>query len=408
MNKMKLALNSVNKDIFSAPAENDEKVGVLSRNRIIASGRLCAAEYFGKTIGGERFNSKLEEFGGDYGAISRAHMQQKVLFCATRAYDVAGRPAPESYAAVCADLSLRKDPVFLRTMSAIDSEVVAPLLYSVINDLGGNMLNMSTVAMGRTKEITILSNDCFIWEDEAHGTSHSTTKNYLYADTVTLNPKVYACNGTIKWYQMAAVDDSMDAGWYYAAIMRGLWSKITALYTNALLGAASNSVYVPSYLQFNSYNSANWAAATTAAAVANGVQRDQLMAFGNYSSLQKVLPSGTSSDAALTYGLGAEWMRNGFIAMVGRVPLYEIMPAMVPGTVNTTGTMIDLDDNIFITARAGRSLAPVYGVVADGWPIMLEYTAAQTADFEISINATTMMDFKAVVPAKMAVISNVT
>lgn len=410
MSKLNMKLNNLGRDTFAVRPDHDEMVGQISRNQLIASGRLCATEYMGKTLSRNdgSYNSRLKEFGGDYAKLSQAHMEQKLIFCAARTYQVQGRPAPNSIEDVRKDRSLYKDPIFLRTLSAIDSEVVTPLLYSVFSDLGGSMLNLSTVAVGETKEVNILSNDIFLWEDSAPGSGHSTTKNYLYADTITLNPRMYSCNGTIKWFQMIAIDGGMDAGWYYAAILQGLWSKIMAIYTSSLLTAAANQVYVPSYLAFSSYNSANWAAATTAVAVANGVRRDQLMAFGEYGALQVVLPSGTPSDAALTYGLGEEWMRNGFVSMVGRVPLFEVMPALIPGTVNTSGTMIGLGDKIFITARVGNSLAPIYGVMADGWPLMLEYSASETADFEISINASALMDFKAVMAGKMAVISNVT
>lgn len=409
MDKLNLKLNNLSLDIFTASTENDETVGKISRNNIIASGRACAAEYIGRTITGNdgSYKSCIAKIGGEYAKLSRNHTEKKLLFCASRAYAVEGRPAP-TLEQVKNDRSLYKNDIFLRTMSAIDSEVITPLLYSVFSDLGGNMLNLSTVPVGQTKEITVLSNDVFLWEDSAPGSGHSTTKNYMYADTITLNPRMFSCNGTIKWFQMVAQDGGMDAGWYYTAIIQGLWSKIMAIYTSSLLTAAQNSVYVPGYLTFNSYNSANWAAATTAVAVANGVRRDQLMAFGMYSALQPVLPSGTPSDAALTYGLGEEWMRNGFVSMAGRVPLYEIMPAMVPGTVNTTGTLIGTGDNLFITARVGNALAPIYGAMTEGWPIMLEYSPSETADFEISINASAMMDFKAVMAGKMAVIRNVT
>lgn len=410
MSKINMKLNSLDRDTFVVRNDQDEKVGQISRNELIASGRLCATEYMGRNLSHNdgSFKSRMEEAGMDYAKLSQGHMEKKLIFCAAQSYKVQGRPAPTGIEDVRKDRGLYKDPIFLKTMAAIDSEVVTPLLYSVFSDLGGNMLNLTTVAPGQTKEINVLSNDIFLWEDSAPGSGHSTTKNYLYADTITLNPRMYSCNGTIKWFQMIAIDGGMDAGWYYAAILQGLWSKIMAMYTASLLAAANNSAYVPSYLTFNSYNSANWAAATTAVAVANGVRRDQLMAFGEYSSLQVILPSGTPSDAALTYGLGEEWMRNGFVSMVGRVPLFEVLPALIPGTVNTTGTMIGIGDNVFITARVGNSLAPIYGAMADGWPLMLEYTASETADFEISINASAMMDFKAIMAGKMAVIKNVT
>lgn len=413
MEKFNMRLNSMDTNLFAYKADGDEKIGSganqLSRNKIIASGRACTAEYLGTRIsrGTGSFKSRIAEFGGSYEALSKAHSEQKMLYCAARAYAAVGAEPPQNIEQVKNDTSLYKDPTFLRTLARIDMEVVTPMLYDVFSDLGGSMLNMSTVRLGETKEIVIQSNDIFLWEDTALGSAHSTTKNYLYSDTVTMNPRPFTSNGTIKWYQMVAADGGMDAGWYYTALIRGMWSKIMAMYTGALTDAATLARYVPSYLTFNSYSSQNWAAATTAVAVANGVRRENLMAFGEYGALQAVLPNGTPSDAALTYQLGEEWMKNGFVSMVGRVPLYEVMPALVPGTVNTIGATVGLDDNIFITARVGDSLAPVYVAMVDGWPVTIEYTPSQTANFVIDINMTTLMDVKPVFAGKLAVIQNV-
>ena len=413
-NNINMKLNSLTNNVFEVCNSADEKIGELSRNDIISTGRLCAAEYIGKNLNMARnmteamgFKSRLAEFGGDYATLSKAHMEKKLLFCAARAYSAIGRSAPENIEQVKNDLTLYKDPIFLRTMSAIDSDVVAPLLYSAISDIAGPMMNMTSVPLGRTKEVTILSNEAFLFEDSSWGSSRSTTKNYLYNDTVTLNPSPKTCNATIKWFQMIATDNGMDAGWYYGSIMQGLWSKIMALFTNALTTAAADTKYVPSYLAFSSYSTANWASATVAAAAANGVNRDQLMAFGSYQALQAVLPNGTTSDAALTYNLGPEWIRNGFLAMVGRVPLYEVRQALVPGTVNTTGKLIFPNDQIYIMGRAGQALAPIYGAMAEGSPITIEMEPSETADFSIDINVTAIMDFKAVFASKIAVIDNV-
>lgn len=410
-----IKLNSISNDIFNTAPKDDEKIGSLSRNDIITSGRYCAAEYLGRNISAvrnlsanESFKSRLEAFGGDYATLSRNHSENKLLFCAARAYAATGRKAPENAEQVKGDITLWKDPIFLRTMSAIDTEVVAPLLYSVISDIAGPMMNIGTVPLGRTKEVTILSNDIFLFEDSSYGAAHSVTKNYLYSDTVTLNPSPYATNATIKWFQLVASDTGMDAGWYYAAIMQGLWSKIMALFTNSFVEGASDAKYVPAYLSFSSYSTANWTNAIVATAAANGVTTDQLIAFGSRQALQAVLPSGTAADAALTYNLGPEWMRNGFLGVVGGVPLYEVRQALVPGTVNTTGKQIFPNDKIFITARVGNSLAPVYAAMAEGSPLTVELDPSKTADFSIDINVTAIMDVKALFASKIAVIDNVT
>ena len=69
-----LKLNSLDNKVFLVSAAADETVGTgankISRNELIATGRLCTAEYFGKTIGGQKFESKLAAFKGDYKALS--------------------------------------------------------------------------------------------------------------------------------------------------------------------------------------------------------------------------------------------------------------------------------------------------------------------------------------------------
>lgn len=410
--KLNLKLNSMDSSIFAVdPSMSDETIGMgeskLSRNKIIATGRTCAREYLGNALsrGTGSFVSPFAESKTSYKELSRKHSEQKYLFCAAQAYRQLGAEPPQNIEAVRNDPTLWKNQTFLATLARIDTEVVTPMLYTVFEDLGSGFINMDSIPLGTTKQVDIQSNDIFLWEDSSWGSGHSTTKNYLYADTVTMNPRMFNANGTMKWFQMMAIDGGMDAGAYYAALIRGMWSKIMAMATNALTDSAAQAQYVPAYLRFTSYSSANWAAATQAVAVANGVSRDRLMAFGEYSALQAVLPSGTASDTALTFGLGEEWMKNGFLSMVGRVPLYEVMPALLPGTVNTTGKMIGLDDQIFITARVGDGLAPIYATFVDGWPVTLEYTASTTANFVIDTLMSTLLDVKGIWAGRTAIIS---
>ena len=99
---------------------------------------------------------------------------------------------------------------------------------------------------------------------------------------------------------------------------------------------------------------------------------------------------------------------QGISSLVGGTPLYEVSQAFVPGTINTTGKMIFPTDMIFIGARVGRSLAPIYGAIADGSPITIEMDPSQTADFTLDINVTAVMDIQPVFAGKIAVIDNVT
>lgn len=400
---MSLKLNSVSNDAFKVNGA-DTKMGRISRNDLIATGRAIAMEYNGRLSNqirnNEDYSPKMEDIR--YSNLSAKHKEKLLMFCAAQAYAVQGKSAPENFAEVQNDLSLPRDRTFLATLAGISREIITPLLPYTIANMGGMLMEATTVPLGQTKEITVHSNDIFLFEDSSFGSSRSSTLNYLYDGTVTLNPHPYTCRATIKWFQM--VGNDVDIGWYYNAIMGGMYSRIMANYIGAIMTIADDTRYVPDYLSFDTYNSQNWAEAIVAVSTANGIPRDQLMAFGDYRDLQKVLPLGTPSDAALTYGLGYEWMRNGFLAVVGGVPLFDVEPAMVPGTVNTTGDMLGMKGLILISGRIGRAYAPIYTAFADGSPLVIEMEPRETGDTSLYIDCTAVMDTKIVMGSKVAAI----
>lgn len=400
---MSLKLNSISLDNFKVNTA-DTKMGRISRNELIATGRLVTMEYNGRLSNKVRNKSEYKTRMDDiaYTNLSSGHKKNLLMFCAAQAYAVQGKPAPEDFAQVQNDLGLLRDRNFLATLAGISREIITPLLPYTISNMGGLLMETTTVPLGQTKEITVHSNDIFLFEDSSWGASRSTTMNYLYDDTITLNPRPYTCRAVIKWYQM--VGNDVDIGWYYNAIMGGMYSRIMANYIGAIMTLADNSPYIPDYLTFDTYNSQNWAEAIVATSTANGIPRNQLMAFGDYRDLQKVLPLGTPSDAALTYGLGEEWMRNGFLSVVGGVPLFDVDPAMVPGTVNTTGEMLGMKGLILISGRIGRAYAPVYTAFAEGSPLVIEMEPRESGDNSIYIDCTAVMDTKIVMGSKIAAI----
>nr|DAF90899.1 MAG TPA: hypothetical protein [Siphoviridae sp. ctnMR5] len=411
-----LKLNSLDGNIFTVDKINDVTVktnsGVYSRNDIIAKNRLATCEYVGTNINKcnpkEKYNSRLAGSGVDYATLSRVAQERKILFCAAQAYKAMGiNEVPTDFKAVKHDTSLSKNPIFLATLAAIDREVLQPLFFSVIDDVAmGGLMHWESAELGATKEITVGSNDTFIFEDSAWGSGRSTSKNYLYAKTITLTPKMYSCNATIKWYQDIV---NGDAGRYYAAIIRGMWNKIYAQFLGYLKGAVSNTALIPAGLVKTTYNSENWNSLTTLVAAANGLRRENLVAFGGISALSKVLPTDGAAGAitGLQYGLGEEWFKQGYLPNASGVQLLEVLPAIVPGTQNSSLETIDLGKNIFISGKAGDSYAPMYGVYAEGSPITLELTPRETANFEIDINVGAMFDVKPVFASKIGVITNV-
>lgn len=407
-----LKLNSIPRSTLSQVNDVDvcfEAGGEsISRNALIRMGRMIACEYFGKGIANSQkqaFNSLFEKEHKDYNETSKNYQQKKFLFCAAVANQAMGKPAPETFDKEKQNRNYATNAAFWQAYNSIDVEVVSPLLPTVFDDISaGGLLNIVDVPLGTTLEVNVQSNDFFPFEDMSWGSSKATTKNYLYSHTVTLNPTMYACNATIKWYQ-DVVDG--DAGRYYAAIMKGMWNKIYAKFMGELLTASSNSMYIPSAYQANTYTSDNLTTVKTAVAIGNGVGFEQLVIFGDPMATSKIIPDDGTPGAmvGLQYGLGREWFENGFLPVVGRSKVAQVMPVPVPGTQNSTLEQIGLGNNLFITANRGN--APIYLALASGTPITIVTTPEHTADFTIDINVSVAMDVKPVFGDKVGMITNV-
>lgn len=430
-----LRLNSVTKETLFATdlanEQNEQKIRVnsgasaveTSRREIVASGRLVACEFIGGLINNgkmtnEKYVSRFSSYVGsdvDYASYAKAHKEKKLLFCAKKADEAAGRSSViSSFEDFKKNNAIyANDPTFLRVMAAIDQDILAPIYFDVLSSIGMGLMDWEPVAFGATKLIDVPSNDVFLFEDSSFGSVNSTSKNYLYAKSISLTPKVYACNATIKWYQDVVTG---DPGRYYAAIIRGMYSKIYAKLMGVLSAATSGNAYIPAGLTAQTYTTANWLRITDLVAAANGVRVQDLMAIGTRSSLSNVLPVDGNGGviAGLTYGLGEQWFTNGFLPNAAGIDLFPVTPAIVPGTQNSTLNTIDTGSNIYILAKGGFGYRPMMGVYAEGSPLILSAnplgatgSAQGTADMTININTSAYFDIAPVFATKVGVITSV-
>ncbi len=418
-----LKLNSIPAKVFDAQETQDIKVKLnnangssreISRKEIVATGRLVACEYFGNFINKrpnqiEKYNSRIKDKPYDYATLSRKHQEKKLLFCAAQVAKISGKDAPTSFEEMKTNRSYATDGLFLRVMAEIDRDILDPLFFSVLDAVGMDLMQWEPVGWG-TKEIDVRSNDVFLWEDSSWGSGKSTSKNYLYAKTITINPKVYSCNATIKWYQDVVAG---DAGRYYAAIMLGMYNKIYAMNIALLKQAVAGGKYIPSGLTADTYTTQNWIRITDLVAAANGVRVEDLMAIGTRSALSNLLPVDGTGGAmtGLQYGLGEQWFTNGYLPKAAGIDLFPVSPVIVPGTQNSTLDTIDTGNDIYIFAKG--LWKPMYGGYIEGTPITLTATpggtgnAQGTADFTIDINAGAMFDIKPVFATKVGVVTSV-
>lgn len=419
-----LKLNSIAKSVFDAVDVSDSTLKIncgnktkeISRKDIVATGRVVAVEYVGnylnKAHNNELYTSRLVG-STDYATLQKAHLEKKLLFCAKKVCEKTGEDAPQTFEEFKKNHArYGQDADFLKVMAAIDKEVLEPIFFDVMDSVGMDLMRMEAIPFGGTKELTIGSNDVFVFEDSSWGSGRSTTKNYLYAKTVTINPKMYSCNATIKWYQDIVAG---DAGRYYAAIMLGMYNKIYAKLIRAMNVALADGNYIPEGLTAETYSTQNWITITDKLAAVNGVRIDDLMAIGTRSALSNLLPVDGNGGAivGLQYGLGEAWFENGFLPKAAGIDLFPVAPVVVPGTQNSTIDTIDTGDNIFVLAKGGRGYAPLVGGYYEGTPITLTATpggtgnAYGTADFTIDINVGATMDIVPVFASKVAVVKSV-
>ncbi|MEG2527060.1 MAG: hypothetical protein RSA62_07565, partial [Oscillospiraceae bacterium] len=269
----------------------------------------------------------------------------------------------------------------------------------------GTLAQTVVVPLGKTYEVTVTSNAAVVFQDSSHGAIRSVPSEYLYDEPITINPQLKVASVKIKFYQL--VGNGADIGHFYNAIASGAANKVLAIWSAAMNGAVSNARYVPDYLRFNSYNTANMVLASKAVSQANGVNRKQLMGFGDFSALSRVLPSGTAQDAALTMLLGQEYMSRGFVGTVSGVPLTELINAYVAGQVNLPAPKEMLTDKrLYIAARAGKGHAPIYVCFEDA-PISLTIEPNKSADQTLISTMGISLAAAPVFASKIAVIDNV-
>lgn len=410
--------NSLPNNIFSYTSADDKNKTIkvnsatdgsteLNRDKIISLGRLATVEYFGKkanlnTDNLEKYNSRVK----NYDNFQHNVWADTIRYCAEVSARAYGRPSYNSMEEVWNDRSLVSDPLFVKALQDISTAVITPLYPEVIPAALDRMVDFRRGRFGESTVVDIESNDFALFDDDSWGSVSSKPYQYLYKKQISLTPKPYTAKFKIKWYQDVV---GGEAGRYYAALMRGAYSKMYALVIDAFKKGFASTEYNPAAYTFDSFSMENWTKAIMLSEAINGVSRRQLMAVGTLSALSQVVPTiGTPALAAGIQGqIGEEWVRNGFLGNVAGVDLVETGLAVVPGTQNYNPKFVSLDDptseNIYLMARIGY--APMVGIIPDGSPINIVFTPEETADMTINISETLVFAVKPAFSSKIIKIS---
>lgn len=363
----KISLNSALARFNGAKLTGDQRSDLINRGRVLvleAAGRAHNDAL-------AKANRPVAELGSAIGnatafATAKSEWADDVLcFCAERALSVQGRSADRSDRATFTASEFASDPIYLRTLAGIVSEIQYAITPPIVNELVGEMASTMTIPKGKTGQVEITSNAVFQWYDTTWTSLRSVPQDQLYNACITINPTPKATKFHINYYQMIGNSGSLVDT--LAAVAGGYAAKLMESFSTAFLAAAANTKYVPAARKASGYSDSNWATIVRNVAAANRVRRDQLIAYGDFLALRNVLPDNATLAPAIMTLLGEEYFKNGYLMSHDGVMLYELTPTSTPATINTSMTSPFPTDTIIIAARANMRYAPmIIGFEEDG------------------------------------------
>lgn len=355
----RITLNSALARFNGAQVTNDKRQDLISSGRVLVLEAAGRAHNSALTKAGRPVVELGSAIGNEtaFAAAKNEWADDVLCFCAERAMSVQGRDVDRANRSTFTNIELASDPIFLRTLAGIVSEIQYAVTPPIVNELVGEMASVMSIPKGKTGQVEITSNAVFQWYDSSWTSLRSVPQDQLYNGNITLNPKPKATRFRINFYQLVGNSGSLVDT--LAAVSGGYGAMLMQTFTNAFTTAAANTKYVPSSMKASGYTDNNWATIVRNVAAANRVRRDQLIAYGDFLALRKVLPDNATLAPAIMTLLGEEYFKNGYLMSHDGVMLYELTPTSTPATINTTMTSVFPTDTIVIAARANLRYAPM-------------------------------------------------
>lgn len=409
----KLTLCNINPAAFQVNASADRD-NSTERAKICAAGSSLFFDFTARGQNAVRLAShstnpeaKPRMTDTQYSEMNQKFAEKRVLYAARKADEVMGRTAPSTYEEFRRNAQrYMTDDIFHRVLQGIDADVINPILPRVFSEAVTPFADMEYVGFGETKQITVDSNDIVVFQDSAWGASRSVPANRFYTKDYTLNPVPKTAEIRAKWTQL--VGNDTDFGKYYANIVAGMYAYVMGMWNKMMAAAATDTTKIPSGLTYM-FNQPNWVTLANKISALNNTVFGNLFAYGNAVALSKVLPTNVTGstnvnmDAAIATMLGANYTAQGYLGEYMGVLLMPMMDAIRPGTQYTTVETILDPTKIWMMGGNGRK--PLTIALGADTPIGLEWTAFDTASFEVVYNMTFAMDAVATFSSKVGLIT---
>lgn len=402
---MELKINSALANLAATPISNEQRENLIARGKVLLL--ECVARAKNRAL--VKSGRPSQEFGyltNSYDTEVRK-WNDDVLYYVAESSNV-NKELDRNNRASFTSPSNMTNPMYLYNLSAVIRDVMYPVTPYLINEIVGEMCTVMTTPKGQSKIVKITSNAVIQWQDATWTSLRSVPADQLYDRTITLNPTPIVGRARINYYQMVGNNGNLIDT--MAALAGGYAAKVMAKFNTAFTAAAADARYVPDSMKATGYTGDNWATLCQNVAAANRVDRSDLIAYGNFLALRKVVPDTAALASAIMMQLGNDYFKNGYIASHDDVMLYELKPVVTPETINTTLTPAFPTDQIIIAARATERYAPMIMCWEDNGEALINLTPGDDvlATGNIDVMETASLEIAPAFASRVGIMSSIT
>jgi len=284
---------------------------------------------------------------------------------------------------------------FREAFNAVVAQVITPVAPVAVSAEYMELAEIHQIGWGDTARFVIESNDLFYVSEIAEGVKHGGMQR-VYNDEITVNPTPKNIRYDMNFYQYAS--GMFDFGAWSYKMGQSFAGYIQKLVVDSLTSVITTGLAASSPYFTTGYSTANFINISEKVKAANG--NADVYSMGTLTTLGKVLPE----TVGLQYGLGEEIAKKGFLDEYRGTKLMPITQAMLPGTVNTTASLIIPNDTLYFIAMAAYK--PIK-IVFEGDAATVETVATESSDRTMGLSVTMRFACSSVVGSKFGAITTI-
>lgn len=250
--------------------------------------------------------------------------------------------------------------------NAVIAEIINSAIPTTVSHrFGEEFMEVRQIGWGDTARFLISSNELFQVNEIAEGILRGVLQP-IFNDEITVNASPIEIATSIDWYQVAA--GNFDWGQFGFRAGRSFEGYILL---KGMAAMASGTFNAGAEWGQAGFSETTWTELAQMVSSANGGQ--DVYALGTLTALAQVYPSVTG----LQYGLGKEIVDRGHLDRFLGVKLVPIDNFILPGRVNTTGTLGLPNNKIYMIAA--DQYKPIK-VIMEGDSVAVEWIPTETTD----------------------------